>query len=104
MRNEYYMKEYRHFNGDYNIIFNLIEVNTDNNTATVAINNLGKLTQQTIELRTENDAMYFEFERTFPLRPILPPTLFACSPFHTIRDMLAARASARLSLCGNNSP
>ncbi len=61
MRNEYYMKEYRHFNGDYNIIFNLIEVNTDNNTATVAINNLGKLTQQTIELRTENDAMYFEY-------------------------------------------
>ncbi len=61
MRNEYYMKEYRHFNGDYNIIFNLIEVNTDNNTATVAINNLGKLTQQTIELRTENDAIYFEY-------------------------------------------
>ncbi len=28
MRNEYYMKEYWHFNGDYNIILNLIEVNT----------------------------------------------------------------------------
>ncbi len=61
MKNEYYMKEFWHFNGDYNVIFNLIEVNTESMTATVAINNLGKLTQQTIELRTENDALYFEY-------------------------------------------
>ena len=61
MRNEYYMKEYYHFNGDYNIIFNLIEVNTENMTATVAINNLGKLTQETVELRGENDNPYFEY-------------------------------------------
>lgn len=61
MKNKYYMKEYRHFNGDYNVIFNLIEVNTDNHTVTVAINNLGKITQQTVELRTENDAPYFEY-------------------------------------------
>lgn len=61
MRNEFFMKEYRHFNGDYNVIFNLIEVNTESMTATVAINNLGKLTQQTVELRTENDALYFEY-------------------------------------------
>ncbi len=61
MRNEYYMKEYWHFNGDYNIIFNLIEVNSESMTATVAINNLGKITQQTVELRTKNDALYFEY-------------------------------------------
>ena len=61
MTNEYYMKEYWHFNGDYNIIFNLIEVNTESMTATVAINNLGKLTQQTVELRKETDAPYFEY-------------------------------------------
>ncbi len=61
MRNEYYMKEYWHFNGDYNIIFNLIEVDTENMTATVAINNLGKLTQQTVELCVENDKLYFEY-------------------------------------------
>ena len=61
MRNKYYMKEYRHFNGDYNVIFNLIEVNTENMTVTVAINNLGKLTQQTVELRGERDNQYFEY-------------------------------------------
>ncbi len=61
MRNEYYMKEYWHFNGDYNIIFNLIEVDTENMTATVTINNLGKLTQQTVELRVENGKLYFEY-------------------------------------------
>ncbi len=61
MRNEHYMKEFWYFNGDYNVIFNLIEVNTDNNTATVAINNLGKLTQQTVELREQNGRLYFEY-------------------------------------------
>ena len=47
--------------GDYNVIFNLIEVNKENRTATVAINNLGKLTQQTIELHEENGWLYFEY-------------------------------------------
>ncbi len=61
MRNEYYMKELWHFNGDYNIIFNLIEVDTENMTVTVAINNLGKLSQQTVELRVENGKLYFEY-------------------------------------------
>lgn len=61
MKNEYFMKEYWHFNGDYNVIFNLIEVDTENMTATVAINNLGKLTQQTVELCVENGNLYFEY-------------------------------------------
>lgn len=61
MRNKFYMKEYRHFNGNYNVIFNLVEVNTDNETVTVAINNLGKLTQNTFELKEENGWLYFEY-------------------------------------------
>ena len=61
MRNELYMKEYWHFNGDYNIILNLIEVNTENMTVTVAINNLGKLLQQTDKLHEENGKLYFEY-------------------------------------------
>lgn len=61
MRNKYYMKEYRHFNGDYNVIFNLVEVNTDNDTVTVIVNNLGKITQNTFELKEENGWLYFEY-------------------------------------------
>ena len=61
MRNEHFMKEYWHFNGDYNIIFNLIEVNTENMTVTIAINNFGKLSQQTEELREQNGKLYFEY-------------------------------------------
>ena len=61
MRNKYYMKEYQHFNGDYNVIFNLIEVNTDNDTVTVIVNNLGKITQRTFELKEENGWLYFEY-------------------------------------------
>ncbi len=61
MRNEYFMKEYWYFNGDYNITFNLIEVNIEKMTATVAVNNLGKLSQQTVELREKNGKLYFEY-------------------------------------------
>lgn len=61
MRNKYYMKEYRHFNGDYNVIFNLVEVNTDDDTVTVIVNNLGKITQRTFELKEENGWLYFEY-------------------------------------------
>lgn len=61
MRNENYMKEYWHFNGDYNVIFNLIEVNTENMTVTVAINNFGKISQHTDELREQNGRLYFEY-------------------------------------------
>lgn len=61
MKNENYMKEYQHFDGDHSITFNLIEVNTDNCTVTVAISNQGKLTQETVELREENGQLYFEY-------------------------------------------
>ncbi len=61
MRNEYFLKEYWHFNGDYNVIFNLIEVNAENMTVTVAINNFGKLSQHTDELHEENGKLYFEY-------------------------------------------
>lgn len=62
MKNEHFMKEYWHFNGDYNVIFNLIEVNTENMTVAVAINNFGKLSQQTNELREKNGRLYFEYD------------------------------------------
>ena len=39
----------------------LHERNAENRTATVAINNLGKLTQKTVELRGEDDNPYFEY-------------------------------------------
>ncbi len=61
MRNEYFMKEYCHFDGDHNITINFIEVNTVNYTVTVAINNLGKLTQETVELREQNGKLFFEY-------------------------------------------
>ncbi|MCM1220792.1 MAG: hypothetical protein NC548_40505 [Lachnospiraceae bacterium] len=61
MRNEYYMKEYRHFDGDHSVTFNLIEVNEENRTATVVISNQGKITQETINLRERHERLYFEY-------------------------------------------
>ena len=61
MKNKHFMKEYRHFDGDHSITFNLLEVNTDNNTVTVAISNQGKITQETFVLQKLNNRFYFEY-------------------------------------------
>ena len=55
------MLEFDFFNGTHFITFNLIACNEDNNTVTVAITNLGKITHDTFVLLGEEDNRYFEY-------------------------------------------
>ena len=55
------MLEFDFFNGTHFITFNLIECNEENNTVTVAITNLGKITQDTFALLGEEYNRYFEY-------------------------------------------
>ena len=56
------MSEFNFFNGTHFITFNLIECNEENETVTVAITNLGKITQDTFPLLRDNaDNLYFEY-------------------------------------------
>ncbi len=61
MQNEYYMKEYKHYDGEANITFNLIDVNTDNHTVTVAVTNRGKNSVITYDLIETNGLLSFEY-------------------------------------------
>ena len=63
------MFEYDYFDGDHFITFDIIEVNDEKKTITVAISNQGRITQDMFALyeddkldeETVNDIRYFEF-------------------------------------------
>ena len=56
------MAEYKHFDGEDFVTFDLLSVNADKREAEVAITNRGKITVTTFELMTdEAGALYFEY-------------------------------------------
>lgn len=61
------MFEYEFFDGDHFITFDIVEVNDDNETITVAISNQGRITQDTFNLLEEKklanicENRYFEY-------------------------------------------
>ena len=58
----YYLKEFCYFDGENDITFNILDVNTDKMTITLAITNQGKVyvTEQDLQL-DKNQELYFEF-------------------------------------------
>lgn len=65
MENEnkkFYLSEFSYDNGEYEITFNIIDVDFVNQTITVAITRRGKITPDTFPLlRDKNDKLYFEY-------------------------------------------
>ena len=56
------MAEYKHFDGEDFVTFDLLSVNADKREAEVAITNRGRITVTTFDLLTdESGALYFEF-------------------------------------------
>ena len=63
MKNQnYYLKEFCYFDGENDITFNILDVNTDKMTITLAVTNQGKIyvTEQDLQL-DKNQELYFEF-------------------------------------------
>lgn len=58
----YFLKEFTLFDGEYDVTFNIIEVNTDKMTITVAVTRAGKIYQTEYDLKRdrEND-LYFQY-------------------------------------------
>lgn len=58
----YWLKEFTLFDGEYNTTFNILNVNTDNMTITLAVTNAGKIfiTECDLKFNKENE-LYFEF-------------------------------------------
>ena len=63
----YYLKEFKMFDGEFNITFNILDINTEKKTITVAVTNAGKLYVTEFDLQQDNNNdLYFQFgpERT----------------------------------------
>ncbi len=59
---KYYLSEFSYDDGEYEITFNILDVNFVYGTITVAITRAGKITQDTFPLLRDKDGkLYFEF-------------------------------------------
>ena len=61
------MAEYEFYDGEYFITFNVIEINDDCNKATMAITRAGKISVQEIDLKEDEDGLYFEYGPSFDI-------------------------------------
>ena len=59
---KYYLKEFQYFDGTSEIIFNIVDINFDKMTITLAVTNQGKISVIEYDLKrdTENN-LYFEY-------------------------------------------
>lgn len=58
---KYYLLEYEHFDGEYFITFNIIDIKAECNEIIVAATNRGRISQQTFDLIPNNGKPYFEY-------------------------------------------
>lgn len=59
---KFYLSEFSYFDGEYDITFNIVDVNFDRQTITVAISRCGRITQDTFDLFRDNDGkLFFEY-------------------------------------------
>lgn len=58
----YYLSEFSYDDGEYEITFNILDIDFLRQTITVAITRCGKITQDTFQLlRDKNGKLYFEY-------------------------------------------
>ncbi len=63
---KYFLSEFSYDDGEYEITFNIIDVNFALETITVAITRAGKITQDTFPLLRDKDGnLYFEFGKFY---------------------------------------
>ena len=69
MENEikkYYLSEFSYDDGEYEIIFNILDVNFVYKTITVAITRAGRISQDTFTLLRDKDGkLYFEYGKFY---------------------------------------
>jgi len=55
----YYLKEFSYFDGEKDIIFNIVDINFERKTISVAITNLGKISVVEYDLLQDNNGDFF---------------------------------------------
>ena len=59
--NQYYLKEFELFDGEYDVKFNIFEINFEKHTINVAITKAGKISVIEFDLLGSDDNSYFEY-------------------------------------------
>lgn len=59
------MLEYEMYNGEYFVTFDIVDLNKENNVATMAITCAGKISVQEIDLQQDENGLYFEYGPLF---------------------------------------
>ncbi len=63
---KYYLSEFSYDDGEYEITFNIVDIDFYRQSITVAITRAGKITQDTFPLLRDKDGkLYFEFGRFY---------------------------------------
>ncbi len=63
---KYYLSEFSYDDGEYEITFNIVDIDFYRQTITVAITRAGKITQDTFPLIRDKDGkLYFEFGKFY---------------------------------------
>lgn len=63
---KFYLSEFSYFDGEYDVTFNIIDVDFDRKQITVAISRCGKITQDTFGLLRDNACnLYFEYGKFY---------------------------------------
>lgn len=58
----YYLKEFQFFDGDNNITFNIVDIDFDNRSISIAVTDRGKISVREFTLRKdENENYYFNY-------------------------------------------
>ncbi len=64
--NKYYLSEFSLDDGEYEITFNIVDVDFDYETITVATSRCGRISQDTFPLLRDKDGkLYFEFGKFY---------------------------------------
>ena len=62
----YYLKEFKFFDGENDITFNIVEINFDKRTVNIAVTDCGKIFVREYDLRQDkNGDFYFNYGRMF---------------------------------------
>lgn len=65
-KRKFYLSEVSYFDGEYDTTFNIVDVDFDRQTITVAISRCGKITQDTFDLiRDSKGNLYFEHGKLY---------------------------------------
>ena len=64
MKNKFYLKEFKYFDGEEFVTFNIIDVQ-DEKSITVAVTDRGRISMLSYDLHKDEEGLYFEYGKTY---------------------------------------